>query len=682
MISPNSNVPEAGEPAVADAVDAFFQPGGRLEKACEAEPFPYEHRPQQQEMARAVGEAADAQDHLVVEAGTGVGKSFAYLVPTILSAIARKTKVVISTYTISLQEQLMMKDIPFLRDHLGADFKAVMVKGRSNYLCLRRLARARKMGDDLFHTQQAVELDRIRAWADQTLDGSLQDLDDQPSTDVWSMVCAEQGNCMYQKCPEYGRCHFIHSRKQMAEADVLVVNHHLFFSDLSLRSKGAPFLPAYETVVLDEAHIVESVAGEHLGVRLSERMFDYWMGRLHVADTNKGILAALRAGEAAHAVGRLRETVRAFFAEVRNWAQFDENRSQRVVPDPLALDVDLSDTLRVVLSLLDELTLSLKDEEVQAELQALQRRGESMRDELHAFLSQAMDQQVYWMEQGGQKRRNITLRSAPVEVGDTLRTVLFEEIPCVVLTSATLAIRDDLAYFRNRVGAEDCRGLKVGSPFDYARQMRVYLPTPMPQPNDLQAYCQAAGKAIEHFVAQTAGQAFVLFTSTKMMRQVENEVGNALEMAGYRLLVQGAGLTRHRMLAEFRRHSNCVLFGLDSFWAGVDVPGDALRNVIIARLPFAVPDHPVVAARMKRIEAGGGNSFKDYSLPEAILRFRQGVGRLIRTGTDEGIVVVLDPRIREKWYGKLFLSALPECPVEIVDLGSGPREEGVVYEDE
>ncbi len=275
MILPNqsSSIPDESD-GIAERTSSFFAPGGSLQKACEHEEFPYEPRPQQRSMAEAVAAAVAAPYHLAVEAGTGVGKSFAYLVPAILTATLRQQQVAISTYTISLQEQLIRKDIPFLRDHLGVPFKAVLVKGRGNYLCLRRLARARRMGGDLFRSDQGKELDRVRYWADKTMDGSLQDIKEQPSNYVWSMVCAEQGNCMWKKCRDYEQCFFMKARQQIHDAHILVVNHHLLFADLALRMHGAGFLPRYATLIIDEAHQVENVASEHFGIRLSQYAFE------------------------------------------------------------------------------------------------------------------------------------------------------------------------------------------------------------------------------------------------------------------------------------------------------------------------------------------------------------------------------------------------------------------------
>ena len=334
-----------------EAVDGFFRPGGRFDRACATEAFPYEPRPQQVEMALAVADALERGRHLAVEAGTGVGKSFAYLVPAILHARQADKRVVISTHTISLQEQLMGKDIPFLQSHLGLEFRAVLVKGRGNYLCLRRLARARRMGRDLFRTDHELHLESIRTWAHRTREGSLQDLDQQPPAEVWSAVCAEQGNCLWQKCPEYKGCFFMNARKRMLEADVLVVNHHLFFSDLALRATGFNLLPPYDLAVLDEAHRLEDVASEHLGLRLSENAFHYWVRRLYQPENQKGLLAVLGQEGENRLVVDLREVVERFFAEIRNLADLQGEPHQRVVTEPLRPETDLPGALHRVLGM-------------------------------------------------------------------------------------------------------------------------------------------------------------------------------------------------------------------------------------------------------------------------------------------------------------------------------------------
>ncbi len=716
------HVEEARRQIAPKTASALLAPGGSIAQRL----ADYEHRPEQLRMLEAVSKAFNQDAILTVEAGTGTGKSLAYLLPAITWSLQNKERVVVSTHTINLQEQLIRKDLPLLTQLKDMQCTTALVKGRGNYLCRRKAAQVEEQGAFLVEDEYTRELRELLAWAKKTKDGSLGDLPVRPRPEVWEQVVSENDNCLRARCQFYSSCFFYSARRAAAKADIIVVNHHLLMADLALRDELGSYtqnavLPPSRRIIIDEAHHLEDVATNYFGTRISFVAIERTFGRLrsHRSET-KGVLPALMMkldsikaaddrpiadGAFAYIKDRLipqkmsvlteaeqcfAELLFGLESELGHGVREGADEKVRVVPEfrqrPYWASVEewlrrLGSALGQYAEELDRVLKRLNDLSEEAgkevlslatELGALQGRIAGYGAELLHFIGDD-ENTCRWLEARSRARSgsSIAFHTAPIEVGPLLRKALFEQFPTVVLTSATLAVDRRFDYVHEHLGLSELgdpqrlHTLHVDSPFDFADQAILAVPEDLPEPTDPR-YEAATHEAIDAIVLASGGGTFVLFTSYAALNRAVAALAPQLRSRGISVLRQGE-MSRHLLLSRFVADPRAVLFATDSFWEGVDVRGDALRCVIITRLPFRVPTEPIEQARVEAIEERGGNAFGEHTVPQAVIKLKQGFGRLIRARTDRGAVVLLDSRVVRKRYGRVFLDSLPPAKRLIAD---------------
>lgn len=706
----------------------------------------YEYRDGQIKMLDAIVTGFNEDKIVTVEAGTGTGKTLAYLIPAIYWALHNKERCVVSTNTINLQEQIIKKDVPFLKNVISDRFTAVLVKGRNNYLCLRKTEfEAREIGINwgsfspekesdaapVEHIRKTMslslgntvrdteELAQIVRWAQGTPDGSLSDLSFQPQATVWERVQCEADTCTRMKCRYFEKCFLVRARREAASANLIVVNHHLLCADLSLRSETNSYsdlaiLPPYHRIIIDEAHHFEEVATEYFGLGISRGGVSRMLSRIYSEKTrgeSSGLLSVVRTKLILKNKGRLKSILSPLVQRIEetlipaknnldslNNELFEylrmiippesgrENSERKlrltppvisqkqwsgeIIPRVNQIKRDLQQFIHALKEFRDEIydlpaAVAEELEDVLVNLTAQIGRFDSIVETLHQIFSVDDEEQVKWIEiQERLRGTSISVYSAPLQVSEILEKALFQSFKTVVLTSATLAVGGDFKYLHHRLGIESLPPERrvehiVLSPFDYPNQVIIGIPLDLPDPNE-RGFQEQVDDFLGRALLLSGGKAFVLYTSYKMLNQSYQKLEEPLKSVGILPLKQGTD-TRTRLLDTFRRDISSVLFATDSFWEGVDVEGEALEVVIIVKLPFRVPTEPIIEARVEDIERKGGNAFYEYTVPQAVIKFKQGFGRLIRRKTDKGFVLILDKRVRSKPYGQIFLKSLPEC---------------------
>lgn len=636
----------------------------------------FEDRPQQSDMAREISElifsSGTPPKIMLCEAGTGIGKSLAYLVPFIYWAKESGGKAVISTYTKTLQEQLTAKDLPFLEQALPVKFKFALCLGSENYVCLRRLKQSHQYS--LFDTVKEVEqYNCISHWAKQTLTGLRLELDFEPLDKLWFNVCREPDLCLNRKCVHAERCFYMKARKEQAEADILVSNHHLFFTNIA---GGGKLLPPYGAVVFDEAHNLEEVASEYLGMEVSNSGIDYLAGRIHNPASGKGLISRLKnvTFETREKVETLAEELRQksgdFFASVLD--KLGSEPVRKKITKAGVFEDTLGETLKELCSGLKQAAAETESEDDRVELKAYGMKLSVLGMALKSFIGREYDDFVYWVEISTRGRKlKVQLNITPVDISETMKEKVYGMNEITVLTSATLTANGNFDFIKERLGISPVAGPYGGtgtcvekvfdSPFDFRKNALMFLPGRISDPSYEYAKFQSeAAELTAEIIEILKGRTFVLFTSYKSLEYASRLLSERLE--GIQIIKQGE-TPRRQMLKNFKANENTVLLGVNTFWQGIDIPGRALECVIIFKLPFTVPDDPVIEARMEHIAKQNKDPFMNYQLPLAAIMLKQGFGRLIRTQKDRGVVAILDPRLKTRFYGSYFLNSLSPCTV-------------------
>ena len=618
----------------------------------------FECRPQQIAMAEAVGRTFDNQHHLIVEAGTGTGKSLAYLIPAILWAVKHNKKVVVSTYTKTLQEQLLYHDIPLLYEKLKIPFRYALCLGHENYLSLRRLKRASQTG--LFTmADEDEQMARIFDWVGKTPNGTKGDLPFEPLPSVWEDVGRQKDLCLGKNCETYSTCYYFKERKRWFGAHLLIVNHHLFFANVA--SSGA-VLPRFDAVIFDEAQNIEESATSFLGLEISNSYLYYFLDRLYHSRTRKGLLSRIEHDyviNLRNQVGVVKKAVETFFTRILE----EYGKKDRVLRlyKPIAIDNSIYFPMKELYENLKSFEGMVQSEEDRLEITAAANRCMEFNNSIPAFLNQHLDGYVYWLEVVEKKRFNrVVLQGVPVNAAEELREQVFSKIDRVVLTSATLTTHKGFEFIRERIGFEPQEQSILDSPFDYSQQALLYISGDMPEPSEeIEKYASAMARRCGELVEISEGRTFILFTSYALMDQVFDRLEY---LSGKFSLLKQGKIPTGQMIRRFKE-TPAVIFGTNSFWQGVDVPGDALKSVIITKLPFDVPREPLTEARIEDLRRQSIDPFLHYQIPRAIIQMKQGFGRLIRKQTDTGLVSILDSRMVNRGYGKHFLNSLPPCKV-------------------